>query len=649
MLQQLGLVLPPPSPRRARARAAARLAAGLGLPSRTALALTNARRSNNRALNRQLANSQARFANGQSNAAANMASAAFLKHKASIRTAAQQLEADGVASGAAARHRKRGTAVVAPAQRQAKARAMSKRQSSATGYDSLSSYFYGTDIVYLMTTKIGTAAQSFTMGLDTGSADLWVYGSSISSSTSESTYNPAKSTTSKTSNASWSITYGKGSEAGVIYQDLVAVGGYSVANQSFAMANQVSDAFSDQPISGLFGFAFGALSGTGSTPFFESLIAQGTLTGSQQYFSVFLNRASLSTTNGAQVTGGELCLGCMDSTKYTGTINYVPVASEGYWTVQADAVSLNGASVAGSSFYAALDTGSSIITLPTATAKLLYKALGATAASSDDGYYVITCSAAETVDVGIVLGGIEYKIAVDDLILGYVSSADTTHCVLAVVAGDNVDFLGRTVGIVGDTFLKNVFSVFTYSENGAPAVGLAPSSNAPSGSGSKIGSASSAASSAAATSSTSTRLSTSAAASSDPALPATASASSSVSASASSAAPVLATVTVSPAASSSAVLSTATVASSSVVTSASSVSVSSISFMSAQTVAVATPSVSYQTSFVTVDPPSSSGDDSPASVSPTASSQASGAERVGARGLWAAAVGVVVGAVACGM
>ena len=47
-----------------------------------------------------------------------------------------------------------------------------KRQSSATGYDALSSYFYGTDIVYLMTTTIGTTGQTFPMGLDTGSADM---------------------------------------------------------------------------------------------------------------------------------------------------------------------------------------------------------------------------------------------------------------------------------------------------------------------------------------------------------------------------------------------------------------------------------------------------------------------------------------------
>lgn len=621
-------------------------------------------------LDRQLANSHARFTAGQANAKTNLASASFLAQSSALARAAQQLEAAGVQSGAAARHRKRGTGVLNVEKR---GLSKEKRQSSATGYDALSSYYYGTDIVYLMTTKVGTAAQSFTMGLDTGSADMWVYGSSISSSTDEATFNAAKSTTAKTSNESWSITYGKGSEAGVIYQDTVAVGGYSVKQQAFAVANQVSDAFSDQPISGLFGFAFGALSGTGSTPFFESLINQGTLTGSQQYFSVFLNRAPLSTATGTVVTGGELCLGCMDSAKYTGSISYNPVVSQGYWTIASDGFSVNGALVASSSFYAALDTGSSIITVPTATAKALYKVLGATAASSNDGYYVITCSAAQNVDVGIVFNGIEYKIAVDDLILGYVSSTDTSHCVLAVVPGDNVDFLGRTVAIVGDTFLKNAFAVFSYSENGAPAVGLAVSTNAPSGSGSQIGSASSSASSAASgsgsgsgsgTSSSTytstaaaTSITTSAIVSDSQTLTLTATAS------ASSAAPVLATVTVSSAGS--AVLSTSTLlpSSSSVVISSfsatsattSASSASSISFASAQTVAVATPSVSLQTSIVTVDPTvgSSAGTDgegtaagaSATGTGGTASGTTSGAG--GLRGV--GAVGVMLGAVLMGL
>lgn len=239
-----------------------------------------------------------------------------------------------------------------------------------------------------MTTKIGTSAQSFQLGFDTGSADLWVYGSSLDSSTDETVFTTSKSSTYSTENTAWSISYGKGSETGVVGTDIVTVAGYSVQDQTFAVADSISSAFADQPLSGLFGFAFGALSGTGSTPFFESLMAQGTLTGSQQYFSVFLNRAPLSTTSGATVSGGELCLGCLDSSKYTGSIVYTPVVSEAYWTIAADCLSNHGASVASTSFYAALDSGSSIITLPTTTAKALYKSLGATAASSNDGYYV---------------------------------------------------------------------------------------------------------------------------------------------------------------------------------------------------------------------------------------------------------------------
>ena len=78
-----------------------------------------------------------------------------------------------------------------------------------------------------------------------------------------------------------------------------------------------------------------------------------------------------------------MCLGCIDSSKYTGAMcvfafdlfvfarslttglssNYVPVSSEGYWEVPMDGISVNGAVVPGTGVSAAIDTGTTCVPL----------------------------------------------------------------------------------------------------------------------------------------------------------------------------------------------------------------------------------------------------------------------------------------------
>jgi hypothetical protein len=43
-----------------------------------------------------------------------------------------------------------------------------------------------------------------------------------------------------------------------------------------------------------------------------------------------------------QTSGSSLCLGCYDSTKFTGGITWVPVVSQTYWSVSMTGMSANG-------------------------------------------------------------------------------------------------------------------------------------------------------------------------------------------------------------------------------------------------------------------------------------------------------------------
>lgn len=93
----------------------------------------------------------------------------------------------------------------------------------------------GIDASYAAPVQIGSPSQTFYLILDTGSSDLWVAGSQCTTSTcrSISTFNTASSSSYATSNQPFSITYGSGQAQGIIAQDTISMGGFTVNQQGF--------------------------------------------------------------------------------------------------------------------------------------------------------------------------------------------------------------------------------------------------------------------------------------------------------------------------------------------------------------------------------------------------------------------------------
>eukprot|EP00475_Leptophrys_vorax_P030976 TRINITY_DN4674_c0_g1_i1.p1 TRINITY_DN4674_c0_g1~~TRINITY_DN4674_c0_g1_i1.p1 ORF type:complete len:614 (+),score=104.85 TRINITY_DN4674_c0_g1_i1:225-1844(+) len=115
-------------------------------------------------------------------------------------------------------------------------------------------------VQYVGQIEIGTPSQQFNVVFDTGSADLWVLSSSISSKASGfHYYDHSKSSTYAPNGAVWSIQYGKGQADGFLSQDSIQVGSIGPASgQVFAEATSVTSNFLDrnEPMDGILGLAF---------------------------------------------------------------------------------------------------------------------------------------------------------------------------------------------------------------------------------------------------------------------------------------------------------------------------------------------------------------------------------------------------------
>lgn len=120
------------------------------------------------------------------------------------------------------------------------------------------------DVEYLTPVSIGTPAQTLNLDFDTGSADLWVFSTELSSKyqSGHGVYNPSSSSTSKKlSGSTWDISYGDGSGAsGDVYTDVVNIGGVSFASQAVEAASTISTEFTeDTDNDGLVGLAFSSI------------------------------------------------------------------------------------------------------------------------------------------------------------------------------------------------------------------------------------------------------------------------------------------------------------------------------------------------------------------------------------------------------
>ncbi|KAL1408719.1 hypothetical protein Q8F55_005532 [Vanrija albida] len=359
--------------------------------------------------------------------------------------------------------------------------ALDKRGEDKTGDVELTNW--GRDNMYSAQITIGTPPQQFQVDLDTGSSALYVYDSSCSSTVCRSggvpLFDSSASSSYTGSVATYNATYGQGYAFGNWATDTVALAGANVTKQGFIQAQSTADIFNSTNVTGIMGLAWSGLSPKNPTPFWQQVAHSWT----NGRFALYLGRRTVADwtiiegMNGSSANSavtGEFSLGGVNPSRYTGDINYVS-SPQDYWRVAFDGTVVNGQRIANpaEANMTLVDSGTTLVYGPTAVVSQIYAGIKGAFASTvpqEKGYYKFPCASAA--DVSFTFGGVDYPIFKDDLVFDVDPTTKTPECYGAIVATDHISKItnNRAQWIVGDTFLKNVYSVYQYQP---PAVGFA--------------------------------------------------------------------------------------------------------------------------------------------------------------------------------
>lgn len=300
--------------------------------------------------------------------------------------------------------------------------------------------------------------QQFQVIFDTGSSNLWVPAENCSSCGSHPKFDPTKSSTFKADGRIFDIRYGSGPVSGIVGQDNVQVGAFTVKGQDFAMIDNAKGlglAYSVGKFDGILGLAFQSISVDNLTTVFGGAVEQHVV--DEPVFGFYLS--------GTSGTDGELTFGGTDPNHYTGDLTYVDLTSETYWETKLDGMKLNGKSVT-SCTKVILDSGTSILAGPSADVKALAAAAGAKPFFLNPKEYTIDCKKIPSLpELTVTLGGKDFTLQGED----YVIKAGPV-CLFAFT-GIDVPAPNGPLWIMGDVFMRKYYVAFDY---GQKRLGFAP-------------------------------------------------------------------------------------------------------------------------------------------------------------------------------
>lgn len=267
-----------------------------------------------------------------------------------------------------------------------------------------------------------------------------------------------QTSTGKSTGGTVSVSYGSGSFSGTEYTDKVSFGGLTVKSQSIGAASTASGF---QGVDGIIGFGpvdltQGTVSNANTVPtFMDNLYKQGSI--STEVLGVYFAPEAGSDNDDAN---GELTLGGVDSSKYTGTLTYFPTLKSGnaaaYWGIAISSFSY-GTKVLASGATGIVDTGTTLIYIPTSAYNAFLSAAGGT---SDSSSGLAAFTRKPTQNFNIKFGSTTYSLTPDQYLIPQAQYSN-----FGVSSGKYYSWItdGGNSGvntIIGQKFLENYYSVF---------------------------------------------------------------------------------------------------------------------------------------------------------------------------------------------
>jgi len=195
----------------------------------------------------------------------------------------------------------------------------------------------------------------------------------------------------------------------------MTIGDLKIKNQIFAEATEEPGlAFAFGRFDGILGLGFDTISVNKIPPPFYNMIDQGLLDEPVFAFSLGDAEGESSATFGG-----------IDEKAYTGKMVNIPLRRKAYWEVDFDSISYGDATAELEGTGVILDTGTSLIALPSVLADLLNKEMGAK--KGYNGQYTVECDKRDSLpDVTFKLSGHDFSISAYDYILEIQGSCIST-------------------------------------------------------------------------------------------------------------------------------------------------------------------------------------------------------------------------------
>jgi len=308
----------------------------------------------------------------------------------------------------------------------------------------------GTDYSYFSTLKFGSSGESLYMLVDTGAANTWVMGSDCTSRAcnAHNTFGQANSGTLQITNTPWDVTYGTGKVSGVVVNDTVSLAGYTLPI-AFGSASETSDDFLTYPMDGILGLGRPKSNVMGVPTVIEALESAQLLKA--KLLGINLQR------NADGATDGEVNFGAVDSSKFTGDLSYTTsVSHDGLWEVPVDDAGVDNVGCKFSGKTAIIDTGTSFVLMPPDDAQKLLTQIPKSQQNGES--FNIPCSS--TVAVQFTFSGVTYNVSAKDY-LG--KTIDGGNMCASNIIGRQT--FGANQWLMGDAFLKNVYTVFDFDKD----------------------------------------------------------------------------------------------------------------------------------------------------------------------------------------